>query len=96
MPHLLVFIEADDEARTRDLRLGKPTLYQLSYVRVPRDSRRPLKRSGVCGARLTQDPLGHARDSGARELIGRIPGQRPLYAALPKSGLAARSRDSPL
>ena len=25
---------ADDEARTRDLRLGKPTLYQLSYVRM--------------------------------------------------------------
>ena len=25
--------EADDGARTRDLRLGKPTLYQLSYVR---------------------------------------------------------------
>src|SRR6478752_5645919 len=27
------FGEADDGARTRDLRLGKPTLYQLSYVR---------------------------------------------------------------
>jgi hypothetical protein len=26
--------EADDGPRTRDLRLGKPTLYQLSYVRV--------------------------------------------------------------
>jgi hypothetical protein len=26
--------EADDGGRTRDLRLGKPTLYQLSYVRV--------------------------------------------------------------
>src|SRR3954469_8994532 len=26
--------EADDGLRTRDLRLGKPTLYQLSYVRV--------------------------------------------------------------
>ena len=25
--------EADDGSRTRDLRLGKPTLYQLSYVR---------------------------------------------------------------
>jgi hypothetical protein len=31
--------EADDEARTRDLRLGKPTLYQLSYIRVSGDSR---------------------------------------------------------
>jgi hypothetical protein len=28
--------EADDGPRTRDLRLGKPTLYQLSYVRVSR------------------------------------------------------------
>ena len=26
--------EADDGFRTRDLRLGKPTLYRLSYVRV--------------------------------------------------------------
>ena len=26
--------EAGDEARTRDLRLGKPTLYQLSYARM--------------------------------------------------------------
>src|SRR3954470_23223550 len=28
--------EADDGPRTRDLRLGKPTLYQLSYVRAGR------------------------------------------------------------
>jgi hypothetical protein len=27
-------MKADDGSRTRDLRLGKPTLYQLSYVRV--------------------------------------------------------------
>ena len=27
------FRKAGDEARTRDLRLGKPTLYQLSYTR---------------------------------------------------------------
>src|ERR1700733_1381805 len=26
-------LKADDGSRTRDLRLGKPTLYQLSYVR---------------------------------------------------------------
>src|SRR5213592_428239 len=26
--------KADDGSRTRDLRLGKPTLYQLSYVRA--------------------------------------------------------------
>ena len=29
-----VYLEADDGGRTRDLRLGKPTLYQLSYVRL--------------------------------------------------------------
>ena len=32
--YLAPFLEADDGSRTRDLRLGKPTLYQLSYVRV--------------------------------------------------------------
>jgi hypothetical protein len=28
------FLQADDGSRTRDLRLGKPTLYRLSYVRA--------------------------------------------------------------
>ena len=32
--------QADDGGRTRDLRLGKPTLCQLSYVRAAPDSRR--------------------------------------------------------
>src|ERR1035438_5765400 len=36
--------EADDGARTRDLRLGKPTLYQLSYVRAGRILDRPPDR----------------------------------------------------
>jgi hypothetical protein len=35
------FQRADDGSRTRDLRLGKPTLYQLSYVRVEGDSTAP-------------------------------------------------------
>jgi excisionase family DNA binding protein len=43
-------VEADDEARTRDLRLGKPTLYQLSYIRVSRDS---TGRSGMAWPRRT-------------------------------------------
>jgi hypothetical protein len=30
----LLFGEADGGTRTRDPRLGKPMLYQLSYVRV--------------------------------------------------------------
>ena len=34
-------MKADDGVRTRDLRLGKPTLYQLSYIRVRRDSTVP-------------------------------------------------------
>jgi hypothetical protein len=29
-------LKADDGLRTRDLRLGKPTLYRLSYVRAGR------------------------------------------------------------
>jgi hypothetical protein len=48
---LQAFIEADDEARTRDLRLGKPTLYQLSYIRVPADSRgQEAAMTGVIGS----------------------------------------------
>jgi hypothetical protein len=38
------FPKADDGPRTRDLWLGKPTLYQLSYVRVTGDSK-PAPRS---------------------------------------------------
>jgi hypothetical protein len=45
-------VEADDGSRTRDLWLGKPTLYQLSYVRVERDSTARLRatRPGFGGA----------------------------------------------
>lgn len=28
--------KANDGIRTRDIRLGKPTLYQLSYIRLQR------------------------------------------------------------
>ncbi len=34
-PITRVFLEADDGIRTRDTWLGKPVLYQLSYVRAP-------------------------------------------------------------
>src|SRR4051794_6024363 len=34
---------ADDGGRTRDLRLGKPTLYQLSYVRLAAGVQRPQR-----------------------------------------------------
>ena len=35
--------EAGEGTRTLDLRLGKPTLYQLSYARAPNDSSGALK-----------------------------------------------------
>src|SRR5829696_2588763 len=38
IPRCTAFLRADDGPRTRDLWLGKPPLYQLSYVRAPRDS----------------------------------------------------------
>ena len=34
-------LRADDEARTRDLNLGKVALYQLSYVRLHTPARDP-------------------------------------------------------
>ena len=37
-PWRLRLLRADDEARTRDLNLGKVVLYQLSYVRLLRRS----------------------------------------------------------
>ena len=37
--HDLCLLRADDEARTRDLNLGKVALYQLSYVRLLSDPR---------------------------------------------------------
>src|SRR6476661_1283267 len=37
-------LRADDEARTRDLNLGKVALYQLSYVRLLLRTRRPSRR----------------------------------------------------
>jgi cytochrome c biogenesis protein CcmG, thiol:disulfide interchange protein DsbE len=40
--------EADDGGRTRDLRLGKPTLYQLSYVRAGADSTATARTAVAC------------------------------------------------
>ena len=46
MPNLLIKERAVDEARTRDLHLGKVALYQLSYYRmkVPRGGIEPPTR----------------------------------------------------
>jgi hypothetical protein len=84
------FDQADDGARTRDLRLGKPTLYQLSYVRDATILRRPRRWAAgrerrAIGAGAAPRPLpfsGHAplpapgngRARGSR--IGRPAGVR--------------------
>jgi hypothetical protein len=49
-------VKADDGSRTRDLWLGKPTLYQPSYVRVERDSTARLRTTwpGFGGASATR------------------------------------------
>jgi hypothetical protein len=36
MPQTRMNTEADDGTRTHDTWLGKPVLYQLSYVRAPK------------------------------------------------------------
>src|SRR5919106_4285103 len=66
-PARLLYCEADDGSRTRDLRLGKPTLYQLSYVRVDeQDSAASAQR------RDTLDPP-HTRASAMRRRSGALP-----------------------
>src|SRR5436305_3533825 len=72
-------LEADDGSRTRDLRLGKPTLYQLSYVRGAVDSRGPY-------------PRGHGSPSG-RARRGRRAGLSGGGALRPRrSGVVPRRR----
>jgi hypothetical protein len=55
--------KADDGSRTRDLRLGKPTLYRLSYVRggaepsaVPSLGRGGLRSKGGAPSTLRMAP----------------------------------------
>jgi hypothetical protein len=52
-----VVIEADDGGRTRDLRLGKPTLYQLSYVRVDRQTSTPPAVSPLPSSAIRHRPV---------------------------------------
>ena len=56
--------EADDGGRTRDLRLGKPTLYQLSYIRVSGDSK------GLATARAGRRDGRRTRAAGSSGSIG--------------------------
>ena len=56
-------MKAGDGARTRDLRLGKPTLYQLSYTRKrsPKLPERPRSRcrpGNVAQGSLRLHPFG--------------------------------------
>ena len=65
------FSRADDGSRTRDLRLGKPTLYQLSYVRAGRSGYQGPR--GATCARAPPRRAGRAPDGRSR----RWPGRRP-------------------
>jgi hypothetical protein len=65
--------KADDGSRTRDLRLGKPTLYQLSYVRKWREmlAARDV-RSGPVLTPAGDPPAGRScRSRGPRRRSGR-------------------------
>jgi hypothetical protein len=58
-------LRADDEARTRDLNLGKVALYQLSYVRLRSD---PVSRSAC--VRTVADAPGRAKSTPCRRVAG--------------------------
>ena len=74
---------ADDGARTRDLRLGKPTLYQLSYVRddgiLP-----PVALRSVTGEEARRT-LEHVEDEPDREVASDAP-ERPGETAVDRVG----------
>ena len=67
--------EAGDGARTRDLRLGKPTLYQLSYSRVRRtlaaiSSPHPHETGGNPGAHSRWGDAGRREPTAAERVAG--------------------------
>jgi hypothetical protein len=75
--------EADDGSRTRDLRLGKPTLYQLSYVR-----RAPIL-ANQQRARAAS-PTGRIRlDLGMNEHLRREIREEHLLIRLPLTAVGA-------
>jgi hypothetical protein len=59
--------EADDGLRTRDLRLGKPTLYQLSYVRVVAICARFRALKPIAAARAGRDSTQWSHPSSGAE-----------------------------
>ena len=65
-------LRADDEARTRDLNLGKVALYQLSYVRLCLPSGDPAGSA----SRTLADGQARAK-TGSRTACSR-PSRRPL------------------
>ena len=57
---------AGDGIRTRDIRLGKPTLYQLSYARPETGKIMPSQMPGMIGIRRQRwRRFPHSRQSGA-------------------------------
>jgi hypothetical protein len=53
-------LRADDEARTRDLNLGKVALYQLSYVRLSAGEHPPVTRVNFIGQPVDDKSPGRA------------------------------------
>jgi hypothetical protein len=75
-------VQADDGSRTRDLRLGKPTLYQLSYVRA----------AAILGVRPRRRGPIVAQTSYSASVMSRA-AARPLLALEPSHARGhARSR----
>ena len=95
-------LEADDGPRTRDLRLGKPTLYQLSYVRAGGQSLRGLGRAvrrpspGATRSppltRSRRDPAAIAADARRRHAAGEaVRRRRAPRARWPRAGAARQA-----
>ena len=72
-----VYLRADDEARTRDLNLGKVALYQLSYVRRTRNSTRP-RRGGKSGRPLLRSHLVDDRSDSCNDVHCSIDIEYPI------------------
>jgi hypothetical protein len=79
-------VKADDGSRTRDLRLGKPTLYQLSYVRTKADhlESNVQPRPG-CPTGILPSPRSGTR----RSTTSGRPGTAPSDHASPRTGCFA-------
>ena len=64
--------EADDGPRTRDLWLGKPTLYQLSYVRAIRRMRQFSRRTCARASLVKASSADRSRPLGGASMSRRV------------------------